>query len=941
MVENRSVQNSQTPSTSVSEDTSFLKNANASRESVSASPKNGSVSHENVKTVAVGKAEKFLNAPLRYLILVLFAVFFIFLLYGGEEAQKNCNNEVKDWFPKTFPETQKLAFFKNHFGSNEMVLISWDGLTPEDTIQETLAAEFLKVETDENGRSLPPLVGTVLTTKGILERLDSMNEKRYSRQKPPKSIRELSEDKIQGWCLSRDRREACVAVGPSEHGVQNREALLEKLYADTMRVTGLTHEQIHLAGVTCDSVEIDRVTKISQKKIMPLFIAVCTALLIACLRNPILCFTVLVIAGVNRQIGPAAIYFTGSHMDSISLLIVALTFVLMMESGIHLANYYRESLQEGGLDGAVMRTIRKGLLPCILATVTTVLGMGSLAISQVSPICHFGVYTSIALLIGTFTLFIFLGAFWENWPPFEYYAPGIRRRGKMAKDESSESGDSGFGGEEKNNSKSRAKNNAKNSEALHFENNCWAKLARFICGHYWAIIGASVLLTGVFSLFVSRLETNISILGMLSAKNEVIVDYDYLEKKVGGLIPLEVVLRIPRTRENEARSLLERLELVGMIQSCLRDVPGVDGVVSILNVLPDPPPLRERSLVAVSTRRIFSRQLEENLTSLEDTKYYFQAAEEEMWRISVRVQAIAKLKYQDLLKAIELKIYETLLDNGITYSISPAQIQESAFLKEALETVEAFKAKQLEESGELRRTGESAQTDDFGENVASEKPSAKKRAKRDEVAIEPENDQLEMMKFKDVSLVVTGAIPLVFKAQEQLLRDLIDSFLSAFILISITLILLLRSFVGGMAAMFPNILPSIVVFGMLALLGVKVDIGSMMTASVALGVTVDGTLHLLTWFKRGILAGCNRQEAIIYAYSNCATAMVQTTVICSLTFLVFTVSDFVPEARFAWMLCILLVTALVTDLLLTPSLLASPFGAFFVPKKFRKRGSRE
>ena len=87
---------------------------------------------------------------------------------------------------------------------------------------------------------------------------------------------------------------------------------------------------------------------------------------------------------------------------------------------------------------------------------------------------------------------------------------------------------------------------------------------------------------------------------------------------------------------------------------------------------------------------------------------------------------------------------------------------------------------------------------------------------------------------------------MVFKAQKQLLNDLIDSFLMAFVLISITIILLQRSFVAGMIAMIPNVLPSVVIFGALAMLQVKIDIGSMMTASVALGITVDGTLHLLT-----------------------------------------------------------------------------------------------
>ena len=82
--------------------------------------------------------------------------------------------------------------------------------------------------------------------------------------------------------------------------------------------------------------------------------------------------------------------------------------------------------------------------------------------------------------------------------------------------------------------------------------------------------------------------------------------------------------------------------------------------------------------------------------------------------------------------------------------------------------------------------------------------------------------------------------------------------------------------------------------------------------------------------------GCNRRDAVIYAYTHCAEAMLQTAFICSFTFLVFAFSNFVPVARFAWMLCILLTAAICADLFLTPALLLSPLGRFFVRKEKRK-----
>ena len=112
-------------------------------------------------------------------------------------------------------------------------------------------------------------------------------------------------------------------------------------------------------------------------------------------------------------------------------------------------------------------------------------------------------------------------------------------------------------------------------------------------------------------------------------------------------------------------------------------------------------------------------------------------------------------------------------------------------------------------------------------------------------------------------------------------------------------------------------------------LGANVDIGGMMTASVALGIAVDDTLHFLTWFQRARRSGHGRRAAIVGAYRRCTAAMWQTTAVCALGMLAFVFSEFVPISRFAWLMAAALLAALVGDLVLLPALLASRFGRFF------------
>ncbi len=183
-----------------------------------------------------------------------------------------------------------------------------------------------------------------------------------------------------------------------------------------------------------------------------------------------------------------------------------------------------------------------------------------------------------------------------------------------------------------------------------------------------------------------------------------------------------------------------------------------------------------------------------------------------------------------------------------------------------------------------------------------------------------------------ISVSFTGLSPLIDRAQHQLLDDLIKSFLIACLLICPIMMIVLRSFWGGLLAMIPNVVPVVCVFGALGWLGIAIDIGTVLTASVALGIAVDDTLHFLTWYSRSLRDGQPRHAAIRVAYQRCATAMLQTTLICGLGLLVFAFSSYTPASRFAWLIGVLLLTALAGDLILLPAMLAGPLGRAFERK---------
>jgi predicted RND superfamily exporter protein len=184
----------------------------------------------------------------------------------------------------------------------------------------------------------------------------------------------------------------------------------------------------------------------------------------------------------------------------------------------------------------------------------------------------------------------------------------------------------------------------------------------------------------------------------------------------------------------------------------------------------------------------------------------------------------------------------------------------------------------------------------------------------------------------DINAIYTGVVPIVYKAQTALLKSLVSSTIWSFMTITPLLMFVARGFLAGLVAMIPNVLPVVVVFGGLSWLGWAIDIGSMMAASIALGVAVDDTIHYLTWYRVSLNRDGNRKNAILSAYHHCATPTMQATVINGLGLSVFTISTFAPTRQFGLLMLVILFAGAVAELLLLPAILAGPLGRVFKPK---------
>lgn len=170
-------------------------------------------------------------------------------------------------------------------------------------------------------------------------------------------------------------------------------------------------------------------------------------------------------------------------------------------------------------------------------------------------------------------------------------------------------------------------------------------------------------------------------------------------------------------------------------------------------------------------------------------------------------------------------------------------------------------------------------------------------------------------------ITFTGLTPLLKSAQTEIFDGFWKSFAAACLTISIVMVLSLRSFLAGMVAMVPNIVPIWLVFGGVGYLGMPVDIGMMMTGSIALGISVDCTFHFLVHYREAYAAGATSAAACRRALEHSGVPVLESTMISSVSLLALCLSSFSPTARFGALMAAQMLASLLGELVLLPALL--------------------
>ena len=171
---------------------------------------------------------------------------------------------------------------------------------------------------------------------------------------------------------------------------------------------------------------------------------------------------------------------------------------------------------------------------------------------------------------------------------------------------------------------------------------------------------------------------------------------------------------------------------------------------------------------------------------------------------------------------------------------------------------------------------------------------------------------------------LTGKALVFLKGTNYLINNLIISLSLAILLIALFMAWMFRSYKMILISLIPNMLPLLITAGLMGFFGIPIKPSTILVFSIAFGISVDDTIHFLAKYRQELQANNWRIKKSVYsALRETGVSMFYTSIVLFFGFLVFTVSSFGGTIALGGLVSVTLLFAMVSNLLLLPSLLLS------------------
>jgi predicted RND superfamily exporter protein len=174
------------------------------------------------------------------------------------------------------------------------------------------------------------------------------------------------------------------------------------------------------------------------------------------------------------------------------------------------------------------------------------------------------------------------------------------------------------------------------------------------------------------------------------------------------------------------------------------------------------------------------------------------------------------------------------------------------------------------------------------------------------------------------NIIITGSTIVFFTGTTYLIKNLFISLSLALLIITMLMYALQRSPKMVIIALIPNLIPMLVTAALMGYFGIPIKPSTILVFGIALGISVDGTIHYLTKYRQELSHNnWNIGLAVRKALKETGTSMMYTSAVLFFGFLIFAASSFGGTIALGLLISMTLLVAMVCNLIVLPTMLLS------------------
>ena len=170
-------------------------------------------------------------------------------------------------------------------------------------------------------------------------------------------------------------------------------------------------------------------------------------------------------------------------------------------------------------------------------------------------------------------------------------------------------------------------------------------------------------------------------------------------------------------------------------------------------------------------------------------------------------------------------------------------------------------------------------------------------------------------------ITATGIVTILIRTLYAAIHSAARSYVVAFSVITLMMILLIGSLRIGLFSMIPNLLPVLLTMGVMGWFGFPLDMFTMLIGSIAIGLAVDDTVHFMHNFRRYHYESADVRKSVEQTLTTAGRAMLVTSIVLTIGFFIYMFATMRNYFNFGLLTGITIITALLADFILAPAMM--------------------